>query len=102
DLEAIFPLADHLLIEREASIVERLRHAGLLLQLPADGRAAAGDGAVELAGRRNSVTRDRQAISYHYDRSNEFFGVFLDAEIVYSCAYFLSEDGDLQTAQRRK
>src|SRR5207247_6343964 len=47
-------------------------------------------------------TRDRQAISYHYDRSNEFFSVFLDAEMVYSCAYFLSEDGDLQTAQRRK
>jgi cyclopropane-fatty-acyl-phospholipid synthase len=102
DLEAIFAVADHLLIEREASIVERLRHARLLLQLPADGRAAAGDGAVELAGRRNSLARDRQAISYHYDRSNEFFGVFLDPRMVYSCAYFPSEDGDLQTAQRLK
>jgi cyclopropane-fatty-acyl-phospholipid synthase len=102
DLEAVFPIADHLLIERETSAVDRLRYARRLLQLPANGRAGSARGAVELSGRRNSLARDRQAISYHYDRSNEFFAVFLDRELVYSCAYFAREDDDLETAQRQK
>ena len=102
DLEAIFPAADHLLIQRETSSLERLRHAGLLRRLPAERRATSANGAVELSGKRHSLGRDRQAISYHYDRSNEFFAVFLDSEMVYSCAYFFSEHDDIETAQRRK
>ena len=102
NLEAIFPVADHVLIERQESAVGRLRHARRLLRLPADGRAESGTAAVELSGRRHSLARDRQAISYHYDRSNEFFAAFLDRQLVYSCAYFASEQDDLETAQRQK
>jgi cyclopropane-fatty-acyl-phospholipid synthase len=102
DLEAIFPVADHLLIERQPSSIDRLRHARRLLRLPANGRPQSGTRAVELSGRRHSLARDRKAISHHYDRSNDFFAVFLDSELVYSCAYFSSEDDDLETAQRQK
>lgn len=102
DLEAIFPLADHLLIERPPTAVERFRYARRLLQLPANGRLDSGTAAVELTGKRHSLARDRRAISYHYDRSNEFFAVFLDPELVYSCAYFVRESDDLETAQQQK
>jgi cyclopropane-fatty-acyl-phospholipid synthase len=102
DLEAIFPLADHLLIERPPTALERFRLARRLLQLPTDGRPDSGTGAVELSGKRHSLARDRRAISYHYDRSNEFFAIFLDRELVYSCAYFVHENDDLESAQRQK
>jgi cyclopropane-fatty-acyl-phospholipid synthase len=101
-LEGVFPLADYLLVERPPSARARARLARRLVQLPADGRAPSETRAVALSGERHSLGRDRQAVSYHYDRSNEFFAVFLDRELVYSCAYFESEDEDLETAQRRK
>lgn len=37
---------------------------------------------------RHSRQTDRAAISFHYDVSNAFYGLWLDAERVYSCAYF--------------
>jgi cyclopropane-fatty-acyl-phospholipid synthase len=101
-LEAVFPLADHLLVDRPPSARARARHARRLIRLPLNGRGDSGTAAVELSGRRHSLARDRQAVSYHYDRSNEFFAVFLDPELVYSCAYFASEDDTLEMAQRRK
>jgi len=101
-LEAALRLADHLLIEQPPSARARARSARRLLQLPANGRVPSGTRAVSLTGERHSLDRDRQAVSYHYDRSNEFFEIFLDRELVYSCAYFTSEDEDLETAQRRK
>ena len=102
ELEAAFSLADHLLVERSPSLGQGLRNARRLLQLPANGRPRSGTAAVALTGRRHSLARDRQAVSYHYDRSNEFFAVFLDRALVYSCAYFSDEDEDLETAQQRK
>jgi cyclopropane-fatty-acyl-phospholipid synthase len=101
-LEAVFGLADHLLVERPPSARTRARLARRLVQLPADGRLPTGTGAVALSGEKHSLSRDRQAVSYHYDRSNEFFEVFLDRELVYSCAYFASEEESLETAQHRK
>jgi cyclopropane-fatty-acyl-phospholipid synthase len=101
-LESVFPLADHLLVERPPSLRTRARQARRLARLPANGRPPSGTGGVELSGKKHSFARDRQAVSYHYDRSNEFFAVFLDRELVYSCAYFITEDESLKTAQRRK
>ncbi|WP_296942317.1 cyclopropane-fatty-acyl-phospholipid synthase family protein [uncultured Massilia sp.] len=46
--------------------------------------------------------KDAQAIRYHYDVSNEFYGNFLDPAMVYSCAYFENGDEDLATAQIKK
>ncbi|XP_066390470.1 uncharacterized protein [Miscanthus floridulus] len=52
--------------------------------------------------RKNSVTQTRQNISQHYDLSNEFFSLFLDPSMTYSCASFKTEDESLEAAQLRK
>lgn len=41
-------------------------------------------------------------IAYHYDVSNDFYRLFLDEEMVYTCAYFSEDHGDLERAQRDK
>ncbi|MGZ3182648.1 MAG: class I SAM-dependent methyltransferase [Telluria sp.] len=46
--------------------------------------------------------RDKAAIQYHYDVSNEFYQQFLDPAMVYSCAYFENGAEDLATAQVKK
>jgi cyclopropane-fatty-acyl-phospholipid synthase len=46
--------------------------------------------------------KDAEAIRYHYDVSNEFYSLFLDPAMVYSCAYFENGDEDLATAQQKK
>jgi cyclopropane-fatty-acyl-phospholipid synthase len=51
---------------------------------------------------RHSRARDRKAIEYHYDVSNDFYALFLDRDLVYSCAYYRDEDDSLETAQARK
>ncbi len=39
-------------------------------------------------GRRHSRARDARAVRHHYDVSNEFFALFLDESMTYSCALF--------------
>jgi cyclopropane-fatty-acyl-phospholipid synthase len=46
--------------------------------------------------------KDAEAIRYHYDVSNEFYGAWLDPGMVYSCAYFENGDEDLASAQVKK
>jgi cyclopropane-fatty-acyl-phospholipid synthase len=41
-------------------------------------------------------------IHFHYDRSNEFYRLFLDRRMVYSCAYFHTPDATLDQAQMAK
>ena len=50
----------------------------------------------------HSKARDARAIEYHYDVSNEFYALWLDREMVYSCAYFKTGDEDIHTAQAQK
>jgi cyclopropane-fatty-acyl-phospholipid synthase len=50
----------------------------------------------------HSKTSDKKAIQYHYDVSNEFYKLWLDENMVYSCAYFENGDEDLGTAQLKK
>ncbi|RRV35650.1 class I SAM-dependent methyltransferase [Stutzerimonas stutzeri] len=45
---------------------------------------------------------DAEAISYHYDLSNDFYRLWLDRDMVYSCAYFESGEEDLDQAQQAK
>ena len=52
--------------------------------------------------RRHSRARDRAAISFHYDVSNQFYGLWLDPEMLYSCAYFENAADDLASAQTAK
>jgi cyclopropane-fatty-acyl-phospholipid synthase len=55
-----------------------------------------------LHGRTHSVDRDRAAVQHHYDVSNDFYRLFLDEAMVYSCAYFTPEVRSLEDAQRAK
>ncbi|MGG2398829.1 C17 cyclopropane fatty acid synthase CfaB [Pseudomonas sp. SH1-B] len=45
---------------------------------------------------------DAEAISYHYDLSNEFYRLWLDRDMVYSCAYFETGEEELDQAQQAK
>ncbi len=75
----------------------------LLRQLPETGDPPITDRhAARLHGRQHSHQRDRAAIQYHYDVSNEFYALWLDKRLTYSCAYFETGDEDLDTAQEAK
>ena len=50
----------------------------------------------------HSKAENRDAIHFHYDVSNEFYALWLDQAMVYSCAYFENPDVDLDTAQVAK
>jgi cyclopropane-fatty-acyl-phospholipid synthase len=76
-------------------------------------RAAAGIGAIglppappatqaRLKGRLHSPRRDRSAISFHYDLSNEFYELILEPQMAYSCGYHSSPEQPLEQAQRDK
>jgi len=43
---------------------------------------------LHLRGRKHSTERDREAVRHHYDVGNEFFSLFLDPSMTYSCAFF--------------
>jgi len=45
---------------------------------------------------------NKENVRYHYDVSNAFYALFLDPEMVYSCAYFRDWNNDLATAQHDK
>ena len=55
-----------------------------------------------LPGERHSPERDAEAIRYHYDVGNEFFALFLDPSMTYSCALFSRGAQTLEQAQRAK
>ena len=44
----------------------------------------------------------RRAIAHHYDLSNEFYALFLDPEMVYTCAWYRNDTVDLAQAQTDK
>ncbi len=55
-----------------------------------------------LGGERHSVERDAAAVRYHYDVGNDFFALFLDESMTYSCAIFSRGAQTLEEAQRAK
>ncbi len=53
-------------------------------------------------GTRNTSSRVSKNISYHYDLGDEFYALYLDKTMTYSCAYFNSDTDSLEQAQRNK
>ena len=45
---------------------------------------------------RHTKSADREAVQHHYDVSNEFYALWLDPRLVYSCAYFQHGDDTLE------
>jgi cyclopropane-fatty-acyl-phospholipid synthase len=56
----------------------------------------------EDTGRSQTKRNEKSFIQFHYDLSNEFYQLFLDPEMQYSCAYFTDWGNDLERAQRDK
>jgi len=107
--EEVFDLAEEL-ARRTSGWRVKLRAAKDLLGLPAEGEhpwlKAHGDKSrrspAKLSGRLHSQERDRQAVTFHYNVSNEFYKLWLDRKMVYSSAYFQSPEEDLDLAQEGK
>jgi cyclopropane-fatty-acyl-phospholipid synthase len=53
-------------------------------------------------GKRHSPQRDKRSVQFHYDVSNDFFKLFLDESLTYSCAFFSLDDSSLEAAQFAK
>jgi cyclopropane-fatty-acyl-phospholipid synthase len=103
DIEAAFDIADFLLTRRE-DLKSKLKLAGALLaQAGSHGtsklRAAA---SMILPAVAHSPERDRRVTTFHYNLSNDFFRLWLDRRMIYSCAYFESPENSLDRAQERK
>jgi cyclopropane-fatty-acyl-phospholipid synthase len=54
------------------------------------------------ASGRHTLDRDDAAVRHHYDVGNDFYRLFLDEEMVYSCAYWAPGVEDLEAAQAAK
>ncbi len=50
----------------------------------------------------NPTGKAQQNVSHHYDLGNDLYSLFLDADMQYSCAYFVDPDDTLEVAQRNK
>lgn len=59
---------------------------------------------IEKLPRRQSNRRGRQRkqISYHYDKGNDYYKLWLDQTLTYSCAYFQKPTDSLEIAQKQK
>jgi cyclopropane-fatty-acyl-phospholipid synthase len=101
DLEAAFEFADFLLA-RDYSVIDRLKLGSLLARLPSNSARQSGNIPGDLGGAVHSKERDQKAVTYHYDVSNEFYSLWLDRSMVYSCAYFSSIRDGIDTAQTQK
>lgn len=107
DVSLAMPIRQWLL-DRPRSLWSRLHLAVQLLRLPsghtghADGEGNKTRSPAKLGGGQHSLGRDRAAVTYHYDVSNDFYALWLDRRMVYSCALFASDDEDLDPAQERK
>jgi cyclopropane-fatty-acyl-phospholipid synthase len=103
DLTAAFPIVET--CRRAARSPRRLLELVRLWRalppidatLPRDPAAPA-----RLSGGAHSPERDRDAVRFHYDLGNDFYALFLDPRMVYSCGYFPTGEEDLEAAQRLK
>ncbi|MCA0389560.1 MAG: cyclopropane-fatty-acyl-phospholipid synthase family protein [Bacteroidetes bacterium] len=73
-----------------------------ILSLPSSPRKKEKNFARRMSGQAHSLERDKDAVSYHYDMSNDLYKLWLDPQMVYSCAYFKTQDTPLEEAQTDK
>jgi cyclopropane-fatty-acyl-phospholipid synthase len=105
NIEAATSLIDAL-ADALRSPAQMARLARLLLRLPTNDLpiepGEEGHPAIKQGKSSHSRPGDAQVIRYHYDVGSEFYTLWLDARLLYSCAYFRREDDDLETAQKAK
>ena len=106
DFFAALSLKDHL-NSIHLSFSERLGAVfnAFLLRACDEARPSSGSQPSSLHGhavKAHSKTENRDAIQFHYDVSNDFYALWLDKAMVYSCAYFEQPGDDLEQAQQAK
>lgn len=100
-IDAFLPLADHLLTKRRSVMdwIRCLNHTWRqrnLSRFPEEMRT------LSLEGRPHEKRRDKEAVRFHYDLPVEFFRLWLDSRLVYSCGYYRTPDDDIDNAQMQK
>ena len=100
-VDTLLPLADHLM-QRRWSLMDWLRCGAAtwgqrgLERLPEETRG------LVLHGRRHEKLRDKEAVRFHYDVPVEFYRLWLDSRLMYSCGYYQNDDDALEQAQTQK
>ena len=99
----------HYLAALHLSLTEKTALAAKALRIKPDKTGANGDDTRRWAktlaqklGISSSKEINRAAISFHYDVSNDFYALWLDEQMVYSCAYYEDAAQSLEQAQRNK
>jgi len=106
DIYAVFDLKEHLgsvalpLPEKLAFLAAALRLGGRSVEVRAGPSGSITPSPARFGGR--PARNTRQSIAFHYDVSNEFYGLWLDEHMVYSCAYFKTPEENLDQAQQNK
>lgn len=108
DLYSALKLRHHLTSLR-LPLVEKAMLSAQALKIKPDKIASNGSGTPRWAktlgqklGIGSSKKFNRDAISFHYDVSNDFYALWLDEQMVYSCAYYEDANQSLEQAQRNK
>jgi cyclopropane-fatty-acyl-phospholipid synthase len=106
DIEVAFEIS-HFLIGHLDDWKKKLKLGSFLATLPNSNggsilRRAASDLLLRSGRKKHSPERDRRAVTFHYDVSNDFYRLWLDRRMVYSCAYFKSPGDNLDVAQEQK
>ncbi|MGO9793547.1 MAG: class I SAM-dependent methyltransferase [Solirubrobacteraceae bacterium] len=102
DLDAALLVVDHfepppLGLRTKARLASALIRATGIVRPP---RPPAAE--LRLRGERHTLARDRAAVAHHYDAGNDFFALFLDPSMTYSCARFGAGTDTLEAAQAAK
>jgi len=85
-------------IDIDGDMAEAIRVACRLVELSGASLAVRPD----LMPAAHEQHTDRSDIYHHYDVGNGFYRLWLDRQMVYSCAYFETGDEDIEAAQRAK
>lgn len=90
-------------VSQQRSVDQHIQLFKLLHSFPDEAGPRVPVKAPVLAGEQRSRERDKQAIEYSYEGPpGEFFALFLDRSLQYSCGYFARPDQDIHEAQERK
>ncbi len=108
DLYGALKLRHHL-TSLQMSLIEKASLSANAFRIKPDKTASTGSGAPKWAktlaqklGISPSKKLNRDAVSFHYDVSNDFYALWLDEQMVYSCAYYEDAGQSLEQAQRNK
>ena len=108
DLYSALKLRHHL-ASLQLSLMEKAELAAKALRIKSEKTASTGSYIPkwektlgQKMGLESSKELNRHAISFHYDVSNDFYALWLDEQMVYSCAYYEDAGQSLEQAQHNK